>query len=122
MRASSSCLPGASAPIAFRCTPGKQELEARILHQAVIVVDDRQQAIHAGEINVPISRGQFAPRRIHGTLGEVLLGRRRGRRSARQITVFDSTGLAIHDMALGAEIVRRARRRGVGRRVAFFAS
>jgi ornithine cyclodeaminase/alanine dehydrogenase-like protein (mu-crystallin family) len=35
--------------------------------------------------------------------------------------VFDSTGLAIHDVALGAELVRRARRRGLGRLVPFFA-
>ncbi len=102
--------------------PGKQELDPGILRQAIVVVDDREQAMHAGEINVPISRGQFMPQRIHGTLGEVLLGRRRGRRSPGDITVFDSTGLAIHDVALGAEIVRRARRRGVGRRVALFAS
>jgi len=101
---------------------GKEELDPGILRRAIVVVDDREQAIHAGEINVPISRGQFTPQRIHGTLGDVLLGRRRGRRSPRDITVFDSTGLAIHDIALGAEIVRRAHHRGVGRRIALFAS
>ena len=100
--------------------PGKQELDPRILQEATVVVDDRAQAIHGGELNVPISRGWFRPRDIHATLGEVLLGRRRGRRDPRELTVFDSTGLAVHDVALGAEVVRRARRRGVGRRVTFF--
>ena len=87
-----------------------------------MVVDERQQAIHVGEINAPIRRGQFRPRDIHGTIGEVLLGRKRGRRTDQEITVFDSTGLATHDVALAHEIVRQARRRGVGRRVSFFES
>ncbi len=100
--------------------PGKQELDPGILPQALVVVDDREQAVHAGEINVPISRGLFAPRKIHATLGEVLIGRRPGRRSARQWTVFDSTGLATHDMALGFQVVQRARRRGLGHRVSLF--
>ena len=100
--------------------PGKQELEPRILREALVVVDEREQAIHGGELNVPISRGLFRPRDIHASLGEVLLGRKRGRRSNAELTVFDSTGLAIHDVALGAEAIRRARRHGAGRRVAFW--
>ena len=100
--------------------PGKQELDPAILHDAVVVVDERQQAIHGGELNVPIARRQFQPSQIHATLGEVLLGRRPGRRFAREITVFDSTGLAIHDVALGAEVVRRAKRAHIGHPLAFF--
>ena len=100
--------------------PGKQELDPRILRDATVVVDDRAQAIHAGELNVPIRRGQCSPRRIHATLGEVLIGRRAGRRSPDELTVFDSTGLAIHDVALGYEAVRQARHQGVGRSLAFF--
>ncbi|MBI3083728.1 MAG: ornithine cyclodeaminase family protein [Candidatus Omnitrophica bacterium] len=100
--------------------PGKQELDPRILHGATIVVDDRTQAIHAGELNVPIRRGQLSPRRIHATLGDVLIGRKPGRRSPDELTVFDSTGLAIHDVALGYEAVRQARRQGVARSLAFF--
>ena len=100
--------------------PGKQELEPRILREATVVVDEYQQAIHGGELNVPVSRGQFAPRQIHASLGEVLLGRKRGRRSKTELTVFDSTGLAIHDVAMGAALVRLATRRGVGRRIALF--
>ena len=97
--------------------PGKQELDPRILQQATVVVDDRAQAVHGGELNVPVARRQFRPSDIHASLGEVLIGRRRGRRLAEEITVFDSTGLAIHDIALGAEVFRRAMRRGLGRRI-----
>ena len=97
--------------------PGKQELDPRILADALVVVDEQEQALHGGELNVPVSRGLFRPRDIHASLGEVLIGRRHGRRSAAELTVFDSTGLAIHDIALGAEVVRRARRRRIGRRI-----
>ncbi len=100
--------------------PGKQELDPQILREATVVVDDYEQAIHGGELNVPIDRGQFHPRQIHASLGDVLIGRKAGRRSQREITVFDSTGLAIHDVAVGAEVVRRAQRRGIGRRLSFF--
>jgi alanine dehydrogenase len=102
--------------------PGKQELDPRILREATVVVDDRAQALHAGELNVPLRRGQVSPAVIHATLSEIVAGLRRGRRSPRELTVFDSTGLALHDVALGAEIVRRARRRGIGRRIELFDS
>src|SRR3989338_9091861 len=100
--------------------PGKQELEARILREACVVVDDRAQATHGGELNVPVRRGEYHPRAIHASLGEIIIKRRAGRRDPKQLTVFDSTGLAIHDVALGAAIVRLATRRHLGRRLQFF--
>jgi alanine dehydrogenase len=100
--------------------PGKQELDPRILREAVVVVDEREQAIHGGELNVPIRQGLYHPRRIRGTLGELLLGRRAGRRSREELTVFDSTGLAIHDVAVAAAVLRRAQRLRIGRRLDLF--
>ena len=94
--------------------PGKQELDPAILRDAVVIVDELQQAVHGGELNVPIRRGQFRAAQVRGSLGEVLLGRKAGRRRPDDITVFDATGLAIHDVALGAEVARRAQRRGIG--------
>jgi alanine dehydrogenase len=100
--------------------PGKQELDPQILRDAKVVVDDRTQAIHGGELNVPIAKGLFSPRHIHATLGEVLLGRVSGRVSPEELTVFDSTGIAVHDVALGYEIFRLAIRAHRGRAVRFF--
>ena len=100
--------------------PGKQELDPRILQEALVVVDEREQAIHGGELNVPIRRKQFHPRDIHASLGEILVGCTWGRRSPNELTVFDSTGLAVHDVALGAAVLRLARRRGIGRSLASF--
>ena len=114
--------PGAHINAIGADAPGKQELDPRILRDALVVVDDRAQSIHGGELNVSIRRGQYRARDIHATLGEILLGRRRGRRSPRELTVFDSTGLATHDVALGAALVRLARRLGIGHRISLFES
>ena len=79
--------------------PGKQELDPRILLRARVFVDDMAQAVHSGEVNVPISTGLFSPERIAGTLGEVVIGKKR-RERPDEVTVFDSTGLAIQDLAI----------------------
>ena len=112
--------PGAHVNAIGADAPGKQELDPRILRQARLIVDDRTQALHGGEINVSIARGFLKPSDIRGTLGEVLLGRLRGRTRADEITVFDSTGIAVHDVALADAIVRLSRRRRLGRAVCFF--
>jgi alanine dehydrogenase len=79
--------------------PGKEELDPTILQRSMIFVDDMDQAIHSGEINVPIRKGIIQKSDIAGTLGEVVLGLK-GRKSRDQITLFDSTGLAIQDLAI----------------------
>jgi alanine dehydrogenase len=86
--------------------PGKQELDPAILSRARVFIDDPAQAVHSGEINVPIRDGVFSPDQIAGTLGEVVLGKK-GRKTDREITVFDSTGLAIQDLAI-AEIAMKS--------------
>jgi alanine dehydrogenase len=79
--------------------PGKEELDPAILIRAQVFVDDPAQAVHSGEINVPITAGLFHERDSAGTLGEVVIGRKQ-RRDPAAITVFDSTGLAIQDLAI----------------------
>jgi alanine dehydrogenase len=79
--------------------PGKEELDPALLRRAQVFVDDPAQAIHSGEINVPISHGAYRPDEIAGTLGEVVIGRKQ-RADPAGITIFDSTGLAIQDLAI----------------------
>jgi ornithine cyclodeaminase/alanine dehydrogenase len=94
--------------------PGKQELDPQLLRDARIVVDEPEQSLHGGELNVPISQGLLRESDIAATLGDVVAGRAAGRLAAGDITVFDSTGLAIQDVAVAAAIYERARTRGVG--------
>lgn len=100
--------------------PGKQELDEKILLRAKIVVDDYEQAIHSGEVNVAISKGLLNPKSIHASLGEVIAKIKAGRECNDEITVFDSTGLAIQDVAVAKIVYERALKKGVGRRVQLF--
>ena len=93
---------------------GKEELEPSILNDARVVVDDLRQAIHAGEINVPIARGIYKKEQIFATLGEIIAGYKQGRTNNEMITVFDSTGLAIEDIAVAGLVYRKARQNGAG--------
>lgn len=95
--------------------PGKQELDPAILEAATLIVDDWEQCVHSGEINVPIRDGIISESSIDGTLGEVLTGAVPGRSTDGGPTVFDTTGLAIQDVA--AAYVCYERRDGIGDRV-----
>ncbi len=87
--------------------PGKQELDPAILQRARIFLDDMAQGMESGEVNVPLHKGLLKPEQIAGELGEVLIGKKEGRRSDDEITVFSSTGLAIQDIACGAVVLRK---------------
>jgi alanine dehydrogenase len=93
--------------------PGKEELDPEILKRAKVVVDDYEQACHYGELNVPVSKGIFKREQIHAELGEIIAGRKAGRTSDDEVTVFDSTGLAIQDLAAAALVYRKARKLGI---------
>ncbi len=93
---------------------GKQELDPAILQQAKIVVDDWAQASHSGEINVPLAQGKISSRHIHASLGEVVAGKKPGREHPNEITVFDSTGLIIQDLALAFAVYQLALAQGLG--------
>jgi len=79
--------------------PGKQEIGIDVLKKARIVIDDWAQAAHSGEINIPLSRKQIGKKSIYGQLGNIIAGEKNGRTTASEITLFDSTGLAIQDIA-----------------------
>ncbi len=100
--------------------PGKQELDPRILKRAKIVVDDYEQAIHSGEINVPISMGILEPSEIYAELGEIVAGLKKGRESEKEITVFTSTGLAIQDAITAWYVYSEAVKKGIGITLKFF--
>ena len=87
--------------------------QARILRAARVFVDDPIQALHSGEINVPTRDGLYRPDELAGTLGEVVAGKKQVRRGAGP-TVFDSTGLAIQDIACAKVVLEEARARGLG--------
>jgi ornithine cyclodeaminase/alanine dehydrogenase len=98
---------------------GKQELEAAILLDALVVVDDFEQAGASGEVNVPLEQGVLEPDGIHATLGAICARLKEARTDPDQITVFDSTGLAVQDVAIARVAYDLAVERGVGLDVDF---
>jgi len=87
---------------------GKQELDVQLLKNANVVVDDTKQASSSGEINVPISKGTYRTSEIYSTLGDIINGIKPGRNSTNEITVFDSTGIAVEDIAVAKLIYDKA--------------
>ena len=98
---------GADAPL-------KEELDPAILKKAKIVVDDWEQASHSGEINVPFSKGVLSKKDVWAELGDIIAGVKPGRVSNEEITVFDSTGLAIQDAATVELVYKKATSRKIG--------
>jgi len=94
--------------------PGKQELDPEILKRATIVVDDLDQAAHSGEINVPLTTGAITMKDIHGELCEIIVGKKTGRTSKDEITVFDSTGLSLLDIATAQMVFKRVQEKKLG--------
>jgi len=92
--------------------PGKQELDPSILREAMVVVDDIKQAGSSGEINVPTQQGTYSTGEIYGTLAEVVVGKKKGRINNRDITVFDSTGIAVEDIAVAKHLFEKAKQAG----------
>lgn len=97
---------------------GKEELEPAILRHAKVIIDDWAQAPASGEINVPWSRGLITKKDICATLGEVICRKLKIRTNAGEITVFDSTGLAIQDISVARHVYQRALRQGLGKKIA----
>lgn len=93
---------------------GDQELESQILKRARIFVDDIRQCRTDGEINVPLSQGVITEDDIAGEIGQVVAGKMAGRTSEDEITVFDSTGIALQDSATVPLEYERAVAAGVG--------
>ena len=93
--------------------PGKQELDPAILRSARVIVDEIHQAVHGGEVNVAISSGLFRKSDIAGTLSDVVNGSVVGRSDDAEITIFDSTGLAIQDIAVAILVYERAIEEGI---------
>ena len=87
---------------------GKHELADEILLDATLVIDDYEQTTHSGEINVPYSQGVLTDGDIYGSLGEIVVGEKAGRTVDDGISVFDSTGLAIQDVAAAHVVYSQA--------------
>lgn len=88
--------------------PGKAELAIAELDRAGVVVDEWEQASHNGDISRAVEAGTITRSDVR-ELGRILVGEEQGRSTADEITVFDSTGLAVQDLAVAALVYERYR-------------
>ena len=79
--------------------PGKEELEPDLVKNSKIIIDNWEQASHSGEINKLVEQALIGRQQIHAELGQVLIGKKEGRINNEEITIFDTTGLAIQDIS-----------------------
>ncbi|TMK75267.1 MAG: ornithine cyclodeaminase family protein [Actinobacteria bacterium] len=101
---------------AFRATD--RELDGEAIRKARVVVDTYAGALEeAGDVLIPLREGLIDRAHVGAELAEVVTGRRPGRTSAEEITVFKSVGFALEDLAAARLAYDRARARGIGTEV-----
>lgn len=101
-------------------TPNMQEIPEETVKRAVVFVDSREASLaEAGDLIVPLSAGMFDKTHISNELGELVLGRKPGRRSAQEITFFKSVGVAVQDAMAAHVALENAVRMKLGKAVEF---
>ena len=94
--------------------PGKAEVAGAELPRARLFCDDWEQASHGGELAHAVEEGLVTQGDVTA-IGDVLAGTATGRADAQEITMFDSTGLAIQDLAIALAALDGAERTGLPR-------
>lgn len=111
--------PGAHVVSVGACRPDQREMPPELVGRARLFVDSRAAALaESGDIVRGIAEGRFTDTHICGELGQVVLGRVRGRIAADEVTVFKSLGLAVEDVAAADLVYRRALETGAGTELA----
>jgi alanine dehydrogenase len=101
--------------------PEKQELHPSLMARSKIVCDILEQCAVMGDLHHALDAGVVTRAGVHAELGEVVSGNRTGRESDQEIIVFDSTGMALQDVAAAAFVYEKAERQGSGVRLSFAA-
>jgi ornithine cyclodeaminase/alanine dehydrogenase len=95
-------------------SPAKSEIKPELMARATVVADVLAQAARMGDLHHAIAAGAMTIADVYAELGRLVSGEVAGRRHAEEITLFDSTGTGIQDVAAAARAYELARERGVG--------
>ncbi len=99
-------------------SPDKQELDPRLMAAGVVVTDVLEQCAAIGDLHHALDAGLMSRDSVHAELADLVTGKKAGRRSPDEITIFDSTGTALQDVAAAAVVYEKAVAGEVGLRVA----
>ena len=94
-------------------------MESEILKKSKVFIDCWEQARHSGEINVPVAEGILTRDDITAKIGDVIIGKTPGRDSDEDITIFDSTGLAVQDVVTAWKVYEKALESDIGTNINF---
>jgi alanine dehydrogenase len=98
--------------------PTIREIGGELMRDARVVVDSREANLsECGDCLLPIAEGLFGPEHVSDELGEVLAGTKQGRSSDGEITIYQSCGIAVQDVAAAQLVYDRARSLGIGTEV-----
>ena len=93
---------------------GKQEIDEAIFGLAKVYVDDLAQAINVGETELPVKKGVITKDDIISEIGHVISGTVEGRSNKDDITIYDSTGIALQDLLTAKLALDMAEKKGLG--------
>ena len=97
--------------------PDKHELDPALFAGNKIVVDIFEQCATSGDLHHALAAGIVTRAAVHAELGEIVAGRKPGRTSQEEITIFDSTGTALQDVAAAVAVYEKAVAAGAGLRI-----
>lgn len=110
--------PGVHINAVGACSAQARELDSAAVQRSRIYLDRRDAALRdGGDLAIPLAAGELAMENIIGEVGQVMLGQVEGRQNDGQITLFESVGIAVEDLAAAALIYRLACEKGVGTEV-----
>jgi ornithine cyclodeaminase/alanine dehydrogenase len=92
----------------------KQELSPHLLVKNKIVADVAEQCASIGELHHAIKSELVTLSDVYAELGEIVIGKKKGRESEKEIIIFDSTGTALQDVAAAAIVYEKAIAAGIG--------
>src|SRR5262249_18505745 len=97
------------------------EIDPRLFRRSKVVVDNLNQCATIGDLHHAIEERMMTREAIHGDLGAVVAAKQPGRERDDEITLFDSTGIALQDAGTAALVLRRRTEPKLGTRFDFFA-
>lgn len=112
--------PGVHLNVVGSSTPHAREVDTATIADSALFVDRRESTLNeAGDYLFAMREGAIGPEHIRAELGEVLTGKKPGRTSSQEVTLFKSLGLAVEDLAAANYLYQKARETNAGNWIEF---
>lgn len=107
--------PGTHINCAGAHDPEMREIDSKTVVRSKVICDLLETCkVEVGDFIIPIREGEWSWDRVHGSLGDVVIGEVKGRENDEEITLFKSVGLAIQDISTAFQVYQKAIEKNVG--------